>query len=107
SFSSLRPLCLCVKLSFFLRELCALSVLCVMLFRSSSLSSLERRRPLLQKRLGPFPHIFRRARHAKQRRLQKQSFFQRHLHASLNRFHCEFHRQWPVRNNFFRHRFGR
>src|SRR5207245_7749364 len=67
----------------------------------------ELRRPLLQKRFGSLTHIFRRASYAKQRRLEEQSFFLRHFHAALDRFHGEFHRKRPVRNNFLRHRFFR
>src|SRR5438046_1232504 len=66
----------------------------------------ELRRPLLQKRFGSLTHIFRRASYAKQRRLQEQSFFLRHFHAALDRFHGEFQRKRPVRDTFFLHRFS-
>src|SRR5437588_1052947 len=64
-------------------------------------------RPLLQKCLGAFAHVFRRASHSEKRRLQKQSFLLRHLHAAFDRLHGEFHGEWPVGNNLFRHRFCR
>src|SRR5438093_10923106 len=65
----------------------------------------ELRHPLLQKRFGSLAHIFGRASYAKQRRLQEQSFFLRHFHSTLDRFHGEFHRKRPVRDDFLRDRF--
>src|SRR5437667_2707297 len=74
---------------------------------SHPLLPFELRRPLLQKRFGSLTHIFSRASYAKQRRLQEQSFFQRHFHAALDRFHGKFHRKRPVRDNFLCQRFCR
>src|SRR5207302_2546001 len=64
-------------------------------------------RPLLQECLRAFAHVFRRASHSEKRGLQKQSLFLRHLHATFDCFHGEFHGDGPVGNNFFRHRFCR
>src|SRR2546430_12974390 len=43
---------------------------------------LELRRPLLQKRLRAFTHVFRRASHSEKRRLQEQSLFRSEEHTS-------------------------
>src|SRR6266849_4634097 len=66
---------------------------------------LELRRPLLQKCLRAFAHVFRRASHSEKRRLQEQPFLLRHFHAAFDRFHGEFHGQRPVGDNLLRHRF--
>src|SRR5260370_896071 len=42
--------------------------------------------PLLQKRLRPFTHVFRRASHSEKRRLQEQTFFLCHFHAAFDCF---------------------
>src|SRR5216683_2646373 len=75
------------------------------LFPLPRLLPFEVRWPLLQKRLRAFAHIFRRASHSEQCRLQEQAFFLRHFHAALDRLHGEFHGERPVGDNLFRHRF--
>src|SRR5437762_2032786 len=69
------------------------------------LSPFELRRPLFQKRLRAFAHVFCRASHAKKRGLEEETFFLRHFHAALDRFHGEFHGEGPVGDNLFRHCF--
>src|SRR4029077_14805613 len=68
--------------------------------------SFKLRRPLLQKCLCPFAHVFRRARQFKQRCFEKQSFFLRHLHATLDRFHDVLGGERRVRDDLFRQSFG-
>src|SRR5437588_5615543 len=69
------------------------------------LSPFELRRPLFQKRLRAFAHVFCRASHAKKRGFEEETFFLRHFHAAFDRFHGEFHGEGPVGDNLFRHCF--
>src|ERR1700694_2557069 len=74
------------------------------LFSRSCLLPLEPRSPFLQKRRGPFLLILGSAADAKQSSLQQRPFGQRHLHALVDRFHSELHRQRSVRDDLSRNR---
>src|ERR1700676_21937 len=59
--------------------------------------------PFFKKRLRSFPHVFRRAREAKERRLKKEALFLRHFDAALDRFDGVLHGQRRVGDYFLGH----
>src|SRR5580658_7692332 len=65
------------------------------------------RRPLLQKRLCPFTHVFGRTSQTKKGGFQEQSFLLRHFDAPLDRFHRVAHRNRRVGNDLLRQCLGR
>src|SRR3984957_8997101 len=86
------------------RVTCGFSVIVVYLVCSSSVSSasasLEFCRPLFEEGAGAFAHVFGGAADAEERCFEKQAFFERHVHAVLDCFHCVFHGEGRVGDDF-------
>src|SRR6266852_3041552 len=73
---------------------------------TSSLFAFEIGFPFFEESFSAFAHVFGSARKAKQCRFQEQSFFLRHLHATLDGFHGVFHRKRGIGDDFFGHGVG-
>src|SRR5580698_9152451 len=73
---------------------------------SSASASLEFCRPLFEEGAGALAHVFGGAADAEERCFEKQAFFERHVHAVLDRFHRVFHRERRVGDDFLCDGFG-